>query len=52
VSEYRLSRLEVAYESCDTYPRTLLIAAQYLDRFGVRLRVEWSGESEKAEEKE
>jgi len=52
VSECRLSRLEVAYESCDTYPRTLLIAAQYLDRFGVRLRVEWCGESKKAEEKE
>jgi len=46
VSKYGLSRLEIAYESCDTYPRTLLIAAQYLDRFGVRLRVDWCGESE------
>jgi hypothetical protein len=52
VSKYGLSRLEVAYESCDTYLRTLLIAAQYLDSFGVRLRVDWCGESKKAEEKE
>jgi len=52
VSKYGLSRLEIAYESCDTYPRTLLIATQYLDSFGVRLRVDWCGESEKAEEKE
>ena len=52
MSEYGLSRLKVTDEGRDTYPRTLLIAAQYLDRFGVRLRVEWCGESEKAEEKE
>ena len=52
MSEYGLSRLEVTYEGSDTYSRTLLIAAQYLDSFGVRLRVEWSGESEKAEEEE
>jgi len=52
VSKYGLSRLEVAYESCDTYPRTLLVVAQYLDSFGVRLRVDWCGESEQAEKKE
>ena len=52
MSKYGLSRLEVAYESCDTYSRTLLIAAQYLDSFGVRLRVAWCDESEKAEEEE
>jgi len=52
VSKYGLSRLEVAYESCDAYSRTLLIAVQYLDSFGIRLRVEWCGESKKAEEKE
>ena len=52
MSKYGLSGLEVAYEGGDTYSRTLLVAAQYLDRFGVRLRVDWCGESEQAEEKE